>query len=556
MVRIASGHLRSNRLVVFGLIASVAALATSISPADARRHRGKAAPRHHAQAERYSPPYSAIVVDANSGKVLHEASADGLRHPASLTKIMTLYLLFERLEANKIKLNSELNVSAHASAQAPSKLGLKPGQTIRVEDAIRAVVTKSANDVAVVIAENLGGDEPTFGRMMTKKARLLGMRQTVYLNASGLPNPGQITSARDQSILGRAIQDRFPKYYTYFSTHTFTWKGDTMRNHNHLLGSVEGVDGIKTGYVEASGFNLVTSVRRNGRHLVAVVMGGRTGNSRDARMRELISGNIQLASARRTAPPIMEASDTGAPAPVVVASAVENAPVSKSSPRASTFSQVTDQAAEESATDGAMTYAPTDTTTTSGGGGSMGPSDELKPITVKTVKVKAASISSSPIGTASPQPATKQAVTFSSARAPAEESITVTADATPVAETAPAASPQTLGAQARALQQTASVMPVQASIPKPTVASTSAAIRGWMIQVGALETQKDADERIAAARSKATSLLAKAKAFTEAIVKSDMKLYRARFANISKDEAESACKALKSAKIVCIAMKN
>jgi D-alanyl-D-alanine carboxypeptidase len=203
-----------------------------------------------------------------------------------------------------------------------------------------------------------------------------------------------------------------------------------------------------------------------------------------------------------------------------------------------------------------MTYSPTDTTTTSGGGGSMAGSDELKPITVKTVKVKAANISSSPIGTASAQSAAKQPAPPSAARAPAEESITVTAGATPVSETMPAAPPQTLGAQARALQHTASVMPAQASIPKPTVASTGAAIRGWMIQVGALETQKDADERIAAARSKATSLLAKAKAFTESIVKSDMKLYRARFANISKDEAESACKALKSAKIVCIAMKN
>ena len=176
-------------------------------------------------ADSYQPAYSSIVVDANSGAVMQATNADAPRHPASLTKIMTLYLLFERLEQGKIKLTTELPVSAHAAVQAPSKLGLKPGDSIRVETAIRAIVTKSANDVAVIVAEAIGGDEPAFAKMMTAKARALGMNQTTYRNASGLPDDQQITTARDQAILGRAIQDRFPNYYHYFATRTFEYRG-------------------------------------------------------------------------------------------------------------------------------------------------------------------------------------------------------------------------------------------------------------------------------------------------------------------------------------------
>ncbi len=237
------------------LAAVIALTAIGTDPADARgrrkRYKGPA----------YSPPYAALVVDANSGNVLHAANADALRHPASLTKIMTLYLLFEQIEAGKLRLDSRLEVSEHASQQAPSKLGLVPGQTISVEDAIRALVTKSANDAAAVVAEAIGGDEDSFARMMTRKARALGMHRTVYANASGLPDEDQLTTARDQATLGRAIQDRFPRYYRYFATPAFVYRGRAMRNHNKLLGRVQGVDGIKTGYTRASGFNLVSSVQ-------------------------------------------------------------------------------------------------------------------------------------------------------------------------------------------------------------------------------------------------------------------------------------------------------
>src|SRR5215471_10446370 len=255
-----------------------------------------------AHAENYSPPTASIVVDGYSGAVLQASNPDALRHPASLTKIMTLYLLFERLEAGKIELDSPLKVSEHASEQAPTKLGLKPGQTIAVEDAIKAIVTKSANDAAVAVVENLAGDEDHFAKLMTQKARALGMTRTTYTNASGLPDDDQITTARDQALLGRLIQKRFPHHYKYFSTESFVYHGAMMRNHNHLLGAIEGVDGIKTGFTQASGFNLVTSVHRDGRYIVAVVMGGRSSLERDAQMRELIGAHIKGFSLKRAVP--------------------------------------------------------------------------------------------------------------------------------------------------------------------------------------------------------------------------------------------------------------
>ena len=224
-----------------------------------------------------SPAFSAIVVDANSGRTLYGVAEDGLRHPASITKVMTLYLLFEQLEKGAMTLQTRIPISEHAAAQEPSKLGVEPGETISVEDAIKAVVTRSANDVAVAIAEAIGHDESAFAEMMTRKAHALGMTNTVYRNASGLPNDEQVTTARDLTILARSLEERFPRYFKYFSTREFDYAGETIGNHNHLLGRVDGVDGIKTGYTRASGFNLLTSVHRDGRSLIAVVMGGRIG---------------------------------------------------------------------------------------------------------------------------------------------------------------------------------------------------------------------------------------------------------------------------------------
>src|SRR5712692_9426093 len=294
MLRTTLASSRVLRVSVFALFAITTAIIFTTDSADARRsrHRHHARQHHHEARESYNPAFSSIIVDGNSGATLSANNPDASRHPASLTKIMTLYLLFERLDAVNMKLDTEMEVSAHASEQAPTKLGLRPGQSIAVEDAIKGLVTRSANDAAVVIAEAIAGDEGDFAKLMTRKARALGMTKTVYRNASGLPDDEQVTTARDQATLGRAIQERFPRYYKYFSTRSFTFRGDSIANHNRLLGRVDGVDGIKTGYISASGFNLVTSVHRGNRYLVAVVMGGSSAGSRDARMRELISDKI------------------------------------------------------------------------------------------------------------------------------------------------------------------------------------------------------------------------------------------------------------------------
>ena len=261
----------------------------------------------------YSPPTAQIVVDAKTGKVLFAENPDAQRHPASITKVMTLYLLFEQLDRGKLSLQSDLKVSAFAQRQAPSKLGVSAGDTISVEDAIKAIVTRSANDVAVVIAENIGGSESNFAQLMTRKARALGMSHTVYRNASGLPDPGQLTTARDLATLGRAIQSRFPQYYPYFAMRGFSYDGDYIGNHNKLLGRVEGVDGIKTGFTRTSGFNLLTSAKLDGRHIVAVVMGGRTGAQRDNQMVRLVENYLPRASTGGSLPAIAEADRENAP---------------------------------------------------------------------------------------------------------------------------------------------------------------------------------------------------------------------------------------------------
>jgi D-alanyl-D-alanine carboxypeptidase len=310
-----------NRVAVAGLLALFAMSASwdqagAARPAKHAAHAGqKSKGKGHKRVlhgPNYHPPYAAIVIDDNSAQVLHGENIDEPRHPASLTKIMTLYLLFEQIDAGKLKLDTPLSVSEFAAGQHPTKLHLKPGSTIAVEDAIKGLITRSANDAAVVVAEAIGGGEEDFAKLMTAKAHALGMAGTVYVNASGLPADDQITTARDQATLGRAIQDRFPIFYRYFSTVSFRYRGKDIHNHNALLGQVEGVDGIKTGYTEASGYNLVVNLRRGDRHIVAVVLGGTSNAKRDARMRELIDVCLPMAATRRTAPQAIE-STTGRP---------------------------------------------------------------------------------------------------------------------------------------------------------------------------------------------------------------------------------------------------
>ena len=235
----------------------------------------------------------------NSGRTLYEQSPDVPRVPASLTKMMTLYVLFTYMRAGAISPGSDLVVTPYAASQAPTKLNLKPGATIRAADAVNALVTLSANDAAVTVAENLAGTEQNFARVMTQKAQSIGMMSTTFRNASGLPIDGQVTSARDMAILAQHLIHDFPEYYGCFQTKYFTYNGRRYRNHNHLLFGYKGTDGIKTGYTRLAGFNLTASVRRNDKHLVAVVLGGRTGGGRDAAMRSLLDQNFPKAVAGR-----------------------------------------------------------------------------------------------------------------------------------------------------------------------------------------------------------------------------------------------------------------
>lgn len=243
-----------------------------------------------------SEKYAAIVVDANTGTVLHERNARDMRYPASLTKMMTLYMLFEALDAGRVEANAQLPVSAYAARKPPSKLGLRAGQHIDVRSAILALSVRSANDVAAVVAEYLGDTEDRFAAMMTAKARQLGMTSTTFRNASGLPDEGQRTTARDMAILSVALRQRFPHHYHYFNNREFSYAGKVIRGHNDLLGRVPGVDGLKTGYIRASGFNLATSASRGGRRVVAVVMGGQSAKSRNAHMEELLDMYLPKAS--------------------------------------------------------------------------------------------------------------------------------------------------------------------------------------------------------------------------------------------------------------------
>ena len=307
---------------------------------------------------------SALVLDANSGKVLHSAAADAPRYPASLTKMMTLYMTFELIERGRLSYSSRIKISAQAAAQPPSKLELNAGDTISVRDAVGALVTKSANDIAVALAEHIGGSENNFARLMTRKAREIGMSRTTFKNASGLPDSEQTTTARDMITLALRLQDDFPIHYKVFATRSFAFNGATHRNHNTLLYHYRGTDGIKTGYTRMSGFNLVSSVRRDGRHLVAAVFGGRTAGQRNAEMRTILDRAFPRAATTRTRlkPPVLVAEPRQIKRPARVASAADPAPAAPVPAAASTTAPAR-QSAANAAQKPAASPAPATTKT-------------------------------------------------------------------------------------------------------------------------------------------------------------------------------------------------
>ncbi|MDD1531259.1 peptidase M15 [Bradyrhizobium sp. WBOS7] len=611
---------RLARVGVFGLLTITSAVIFTIDAAEARRHR-----RHYVHhrvqrdvSESSSSKFASIIVDGNSGAVLQATSPDAIRHPASLTKIMTLYLLFERLESGKMKLDTEMPVSKHAADQDPTKLNLRAGQTIRVEDAIKGLVTRSANDAAVVIAEAIAGDEDDFAQMMTRKARALGMSKTVYRNANGLPNDEQVTTARDQATLGRAIQERFPRYYRYFATSTFNWRGQSIRNHNHLLGSVEGVDGIKTGYTRASGFNLVSSMRRGNRHLIGVVLGGRSGGSRDAIMRNLLAENLEKGATVHTVAAVTERNGADTATAVAAASDMQPArpalPVQAAAPAPEPApSRLAARLATLAAATAAVPPAPTRPETskpevrptesrvepaplTNGVISSQplsiipGSSEPMKPVRVKTVQVKAG-----PVKVASAAPAPVQVGPPVTNAIPSRSDVAETSGAVvaradlinkpelasqpeaPKAEIARTELPRqpagfgtgngilgvlpaaTAAAHAHTPAPAAPKLASAEPMPVQMSATTKPAVThsGWIVQVGALESENEAQQRIDAARSSARGLLSKADPFTEPVVaKDNRKLYRARFAGLERDQAEAVCRTLKRAEISCITVRN
>ena len=564
-------------------------------------------------------PYADIVVDANSGTVLHSTNPDARRHPASLTKIMTLYLLFEQLEAGKLKLDSQLKVSADAAGQMPTKLGLKAGSTIQVEDAIKGIITRSANDASVVVAEAIAGDEDDFAKLMTRKALALGMSRTVYRNASGLPDDDQVTTARDQATLGRAIQERFPKYYKYFSIRSFTFRGQSIGNHNHLLGRVDGVDGIKTGYINASGFNLVTSVHRGNRYLVAVVMGGGSAGSRDAKMRELINDKIAQASTKRTAPMVAEAGAPETTSEAKAAAKVEAKPEAKSASRSSR--SPAPPARRRASLPGSPRAEPAATATLPQSRVAAGSTDPIRPVPVKTLTVKSGAPTPAPRrrllrnrrpslhphaapappcprsgggpgpagrsgpgrcprssrrlprrsrrspNTAKPETRRSPSSAWLSPAPPARRraSFRPWPPAEPAAtrpEPQAAALPPPPPGADRACWAYCRRAPRRWSRPRrrsfpPRLPPQSPQVRsGWMIQVGAYPAEEEAKQRLSAVRSKASKILNGADPFTETVDKGGTTYYRARFAGLDKDKAEAACKYLKRNDVECVTIKN
>ena len=491
--------------------------------------------------------YAGIVVDAKSGKVLYESDADAYRYPASVTKVMTLYVLFQDLKAGKIKLSDKMTVSKHAAAAVPTKLGLKAGSTISVENAIKSLVTLSANDMARVIAEYISGSESAFAKRMTSTAKALGMKRTTYANASGLPDSRQVTTVRDQSILARAIYTHFPDYYEFFQTKSFTYGKRTYGNHNYLLGK-NGVDGIKTGYINASGYNLMTAARADGRHIVVIGFGFDKSGTRDAKVRELVqkympkarSGSyLQVASI--PAPGRQGSGSTGG-ATVQIASA----PMPLPFPTFRSIGSTVDATANPQFGIGDV----------DGG-------------------VSVASIAPEPLTRPAPGAAIEAVEAVAPARRPLLGEVVgaftdVYLGAPPAAlgqtrPSAPIVPPVGIGESGEpidlmtsgSIQHVAEVPALQEMPAAVTgMPAPSSSPGGWIVQIGAAPSETGANSLLSDAASK-IGTLSGFDQFVQRFDKDGQTFYRARFGGFSgKDAANDMCKQLKQAKMSCLAMQS
>ncbi len=480
--------------------------------ADAARGRARRAPASGVN----DPRYAALIMNAKTGEIYHSRASETKRYPASLTKMMTLYLLFEALEQKKVSLSTKFKVSDYASVQPQTNISLTTQDSIPVETAIKALVVRSANDVAVVVAENLGGSVPNFGKRMTEKARQLGMRNTVFRNPHGLPDSGQYTTARDMAKLGIALKRDFPRYYQYFSTRQFSWKGVTYYTHNRVMLRYSGTDGIKTGFINASGFNVVTSTERGGRPLIGVVMGGTTGNWRDDRMIQLLDAAYATIAKRGNASGRVVASnlpsvngrqitvDRPAAAPQVIAV------------------QVTPVAADR----GVIAQAA--------------PAVAASPVRI-IEPVQSTAIVSAPPAVVRPMPVTVPAVITPPPQVVAQPTIVERPPAGVVSMAAPRAvpAPNTLDAQLAAMQS------------RQQVREDSGMGDMWGIQVGAFSSRPLAERAALQAYQLAQRSLQGSRITVLGSGSAGAEVHRARLENITQNQAKKACEMLISNNSPC-----
>ncbi len=559
----ASQRVLFSRLSLWRIAAAVLVVASLLVPA--------------AAAAKTSVPraYAGIVVDAKSGKVLYESNADAYRFPASVSKVMTLYVLFQELKAGHVKLSDKMKVSKFAASASPTKLGLKAGSTITVENAIKSIVTLSANDMARVVAEFLGGTEAGFAKRMTSTARALGMSHTTYVNASGLPDSRQITTVRDQSILGMAIYEHFPKYYAYFQTKSFSYGKRTYGNHNNLLGK-NGIDGIKTGYTGAAGYNLLTAARTDGRHIVVVGFGFASAGKRDAKVRDLVREYLPKARSGgyldtamipipgRKGSPIpsdsVQVAEAQAEA-VAISAAVFPMP-------APTFRGVSSSEDDANPQIGIGDVDTADNIDTSMTVASIAPAPIERPI---DLGIEPAVDAVNTLGGEPKLKKSKEVVgvfTDSYALAPAPAPLGQTRGSAPlippvgIGEDGQPVDLMTSGSiSSQASQPVASDAPAQSlgvevAEVQQQQAMPSALPDGWIVQIGAAPTETGAGSLLSDATKKVGSL-SDFQSFVQRFEKDGQTYFRARFGGFSgANAANNMCKQLKQAKMSCLAMQS
>jgi D-alanyl-D-alanine carboxypeptidase len=531
--------------------------------------------------------HAALVLDVNSGAILHKEDADELRHPASLTKMMTLYLTFETLESGRLKMSDKITISKAAASVAPSKLDLDPGEQISVSDAIYAVVTKSANDIAVALAEKIGGTETNFVRLMNTRARELGMTKTHFENPSGLPNDAHVSTARDMATLALHLMDDYPNYYPLFATHVFKYRGKSYRNHNTMLNTFAGVDGIKTGYTRASGFNLVTSVHRGKRHLIGVVFGGSSAASRNAEMRVLLTRALARASTVKTRKPMLLARLKAEPrvASRPASRRQRSSDVAAAAPAPRPFAQTKSRPSEVATAESSETpihvfkvrHVPIVTNARPDETTDMDDSDrssEDSP-TPNRGTAERSDLGRFAVATRQPPAAdrremlgaadtiTDAATPAASARPVAFAPASLGAMGMPQPAGQPAAQtnhierglpPSTLNAQAWALRPASNAQPEPVRPQARQSTSVTATAGNYEVQIGAYGSIGEAQRALNSVQDRAHRLLAGITSVTHPTMKDGHQIYRARFAGFNAERATSTCTELRRKGVDCFVM--